>query len=388
MDVVAVAQELSRRFAATAAERERGGESATGERQLIRESGLLLLRVPQSYGGLGASWAETLQAVRAVARADSSLAHIFSWHQLEVVTPALIGTAAQAERYYRETAEQGWFWGSALNPLDPRVTATRDGRTLCISGTKSFCTGARGSDMLLVGAVEPGTPGVLAMAIPTRRAGTTVNDDWDNMGQRQSDSGSVSFADVAVDEDEVIGRVRVAPTPRLALRTCLSQLMLANMFVGIAEGSLEDAKQYTLTQTRPWPGTEVARAADEPMILHHYGELWTHLRAAALLADDAALRFEEAWAPLENLGDPDPEAVKACLIAVDAAKVLSTQVGLDVTARMFEVMGARATAGRFNYDRHWRNLRTLTLHDPVEMRLRELGNWYVNGVLPVPDVTT
>ena len=42
------------------------------------------------------------------------------------------------------------------------VVATRDGDVLRISGPKSFCTGANGSDMLLVGAVEPGVPGTLA----------------------------------------------------------------------------------------------------------------------------------------------------------------------------------------------------------------------------------
>jgi alkylation response protein AidB-like acyl-CoA dehydrogenase len=229
----------------------------------------------------------------------------------------------------------------------------------------------------------------------------TVNDDWDNMGQRQSDSGSVSFADVEVDADEVLGRVRIGPTPRLALRTCLSHLMLTNILVGTAEGALGEAKEYTLAHTRPWPGSGVDRAAEEPMVLHTYGESWAYLRAAALLADAAADRLEEAWAPLDVPpaaisatavvragGEPGSEAVKACLIAVDAAKVVATQVGLDVTSRLFEVMGARATARAVNYDRHWRNLRTLTLHDPIEMRLRELGDWFLNDRLPVPDVTT
>jgi alkylation response protein AidB-like acyl-CoA dehydrogenase len=279
--------------------------------------------------------------------------------------------------------------------LDPRVTASRNGNTLHLNGTKSFCTGALGADMLLVGAIEPGTPGVLAIAIPTTRPGITVNDDWDNMGQRQSDSGSVSFENVIVSDNDVLGRVRVAPTPRLALRTCLSQLMLANMYVGIAEGALSEAKTYTLTQTRPWPGTKVEKAADEPMIQHIYAELWVHLRAAALLADAAAEAVQAAWAPLDvdrnssaNIFDVQTEDVKACLVAVDAAKVMATQVGLDVTSRIFEVMGARATSGRLNFDRHWRNLRTLTLHDPVEMRLREIGDWFLNDRLPVPDVTT
>src|SRR5437762_3343273 len=98
---VAIAEELARVFASTAAERERQGGSASAEREMIRRSGLLLLRVPRAYGGLGASWPETQRIVRTIARADSSLAHIFSWHQLEVVTPSLIGSAYQREHYYR-----------------------------------------------------------------------------------------------------------------------------------------------------------------------------------------------------------------------------------------------------------------------------------------------
>src|SRR4051794_4378976 len=114
MDVAAAAEELAGEFAATAAARERQGGSPDAELQRIRQSGLLLLSVPRRYGGLGASWPDTIGAVRAIARADSSLAHIFAWHHLEVVTPAMIGTASQAERYYRETAARHWFWGSAL----------------------------------------------------------------------------------------------------------------------------------------------------------------------------------------------------------------------------------------------------------------------------------
>src|SRR5262245_20532972 len=125
LDVQRVADELAGEFAATAAMRERQGGTARAERDALRQSGLRLLRVPTSYGGLGASWTDTLAAIRTLARADSSLAHIFAWHQLEVVTPELIGTPEQAARYYTGTARAGWFWGSALNPQDPRVTAAR-----------------------------------------------------------------------------------------------------------------------------------------------------------------------------------------------------------------------------------------------------------------------
>jgi alkylation response protein AidB-like acyl-CoA dehydrogenase len=383
VDPLAIAAELAKAFAATAAARDIAGTSPVAERELIRQSDLLRLMVPQRFGGLGGDWVTCNRIVRIISAADSSLGHIFAWHHLEVVTPELIGTPSQAEQIYRNTAGQGWFWGSALNPQDTRVVATRTATGLSISGTKSFCTGAKGSDRLLVGAVEPGTSGLLAIILPTTRQGITVNDDWDNMGQRSSDSGSVTFDDVDVDDGEVLARLGAPPTYRTALRTCMSQLMLTNMLLGIADGALNDARRYTKEVTRPWPGSGVARAAEDAMVIHHYGELWIHLQAAIGLAERAAEELQECWQGLESL---TREQVAHNTLTVSAAKVLATQVGLDVTSRTFEVMGARATSRKVDFDRYWRNLRTLTLHDPMEVRLRAVGNWYLNDQLPVPEL--
>src|SRR4051794_13611569 len=95
-EVVEVATKLARRLAEDAAARDQAGGTATEQLQWIRESGLLGLRIPREYGGLGADWRTTNDVIRIVAQADSSLAHILAWHQLEVVTPELIGSAEQA----------------------------------------------------------------------------------------------------------------------------------------------------------------------------------------------------------------------------------------------------------------------------------------------------
>lgn len=68
-----------------------------------------------------------------------------------------------------------------------------------------------------------------------------------------------------------------------------------------------------------------------------------------------------------------------------SAKVAATRVGLDLSSRMFEVMGARATSGKYRFDRYWRNLRTFTLHDPVDYKVRAVGNWVLNHPFPIPD---
>ena len=71
-------------------------------------------------------------------------------------------------------------------------------------------------------------------------------------------------------------------------------------------------------------------------------------------------------------------------MAIATAKVAATRTGLDLASRLFEVTGARATHAALRLDRHWRNLRTQTLHDPVDYRLHELGDWALNSALPTP----
>ena len=74
--------------------------------------------------------------------------------------------------------------------------------------------------------------------------------------------------------------------------------------------------------------------------------------------------------------------------AIATAKVAATKTGLDVTSRIFEVMGARATTSKYGFDRYWRNLRTFTLHDSVDYKIHDMGNWVFNDHLPNPSFYT
>ena len=126
----------------------------------------------------------------------------------------------------------------------------------------------------------------------------------------------------------------------------------------------------------------VDRASQDPYILHHYGEMWVNLQAATVLTDKAGEVLDAAWEKQQQL---TAEERGECAIAIATAKVAATKVGLDITSRIFEVMGARATASKYGFDRYWRNLRTFTLHDPVDYKIRTLGDWALNDRLPEPD---
>ena len=63
--------------------------------------------------------------------------------------------------------------------------------------------------------------------------------------------------------------------------------------------------------------------------------------------------------------DPNEDTVAAASIAVAEARRSRPQIAILATNKLFELAGTRSTLGKYNLDRHWRNARTHTLHDPV-----------------------
>lgn len=380
-DTQHTAQALADQFAATAAERDARGGTPKAERDALRASGLLSLSVPTAQGGQGADWATTLQTVRTLAQADSSIAHVYGFHHLLLATVQLFARPDQWVPWLEQTARERWFWGNALNPLDKRTVVRQVGDAYDFSGRKSYCSGGLDSDMLVASGINEHTGQLLIAAIPTARAGITLNADWNSFGQRQTDSGSAVFEQVRVEANELLRDPGPLTTPRSALRPLLAQLIFVHVFLGLAEGAFAEARHHTLNAPGPWFRSTAERASEDPYIQAHYGEFFVGLESVRLLAAHAAATFDVAWGQGDAL---TAEGRGRVAVAVATAKVASTRVGLDVTSRLFETTGARTTHGALRLDRFWRNLRTQTLHDPVDYKLQELGDWALHGKVPAP----
>ena len=80
--------------------------------------------------------------------------------------------------------------------------------------------------------------------------------------------------------------------------------------------------------------------------------------------------------------NPNEDTVAEASILVAEAKVLTTEVAIQATNKLFELIGTRSTLEEYNLDRHWRNARTHTLHDPVRWKFHAVGNYYLNGIKP------
>jgi alkylation response protein AidB-like acyl-CoA dehydrogenase len=372
-------------LAATAVERDRVGGHAPEQRELIRRSGLLLLSIPRAHGGAQADWPTIFGTVQRLAEVDSALAHVYAFHHLQMASVLLFGNAEQHARLLGATAAHSLFWGNALNPLDSGLTATPRPGGWRLDGVKSYASGSVGCDRLClsahVRAQDAAAPQMMVAVVDAASPGVTVRLDWDSFGQRQTDSGSVQFDAVDLAQRDVLVPPGAVPSPRSTLRSQLAQLVLVNLYVGIARGALEAARRFTLDHTRAWLTSGVARAADDPLVQHRYGQLRLHVRAAELAAEAAVQQLQRCL----DLGEaltPTQRGVLA--VGVAEAKVLAHRAAIEISSQMFELTGSRSTSARYGLDRFWRNARVHTLHDPVDYKLRDIGRYALEGELPLP----
>ena len=91
-----------------------------------------------------------------------------------------------------------------------------------------------------------------------------------------------------------------------------------------------------------------------------------------------AARAKPAAPSTRANADLTAETAGAASLAVAASRASSTAVSVEVASRLFEVAGTRSALDSLNLNRHWRNARTHTLHDPAAWKVQHLGRWVVD----------
>ncbi|MFF8369663.1 acyl-CoA dehydrogenase family protein [Streptomyces lydicus] len=377
------ATEVAAVLATDAVARDRAGATPYAEVQLLKDSGLVTLLGPTAHGGAGQDWPTAYRVIREIAAADGSIGQLLGYHYLWNWAARLVGTREQWEQVEAEAARRRWFFGGAVNPRDKDVVVRDEGETLVFSGRKSFSTGSRVSDVTVLEGVLEGTDQHVFAIVPSGSDGLTFHDDWDNIGQRLTESGSVTLDGVRVPWAAAAGYVDKEFRPRVynTLNVPTIQLVFAHFYLGIAAGALETAAAYTRTKARSWLHGGHERAVDEPYVLDTYGDLTAKLWAAEALADRVSAEGQRLHEDPDAVTEQDRGEFE---VRVAAVKARATDVALEVTNRIFEVTGARSTAAAEGLDRFWRNVRTHTLHDPVAYKRREVGRFRLTGDLPEP----
>nr|BFE71471.1 SfnB family sulfur acquisition oxidoreductase [Actinoplanes digitatis] len=375
---LAAAVRVAAALAPGVVQRDRDGAAAVPSEALaeLDGSGLLSLTVPVADGGPGLGPLTLAEVTRTIAAVDPAIAQVPQAHYLLVDVLTLHGASEVRRRLFADVLA-GRRIGNALAERGGKhaqdlTTRLDDGR---LTGRKYYCTGALTSAWIAASALDGAGRLVLAF-VPRDAPGVTVDTDWDVMGQRATISGTTTFADVPA--ELVIDYAGAFEVPQqLGAR---AQLVHAAIEVGIAEGALRDARDYLREKARP--STEAVRAGaaaapDDPHVLHRYGRVATRVRAAAALLREAAGVLDEV-----GLVPADAAAAARGSLAVAGAKAFAGEVAVETASELFAMCGTSSTASKYDLDRHWRNARTHSVHDPADWKYHHLAAWELVGVQP------
>lgn len=376
-EAIAVARRLAAEFATGAALRDREGLLPLAEIDTYSQSGLWGINVPKAYGGPEVSYRTLARVIAILAAADPSIAQITQNHLAINGHIDLDGTEEQKKEFF------GWVlsglrFGNAFSELNSKTVAafeTRivdEGDHVVVNGEKFYTTGALLAHIIPVVAVDENGSGYLVFT-DRDAEGITVTNNWSSFGQRTTASGSVRIDNVRVPKNRVLP---VAAFDRPTIAGPVSQIIQAAIDGGIARGAIDDAIAFIKTQSRPWIDSGKETAAEDPFTIAAIGDLKIKLHAAEALLDIAG---EAIDAGREN---PTEETIAQATVKTAEAKVLTTEIAILATNKLFELAGTRATLAKHNLDRHWRNARAHTLHDPVRWKFFHVGNYYLNGLNP------
>lgn len=379
-----VAGAFREQFAAGSSQRDRTRALPYKEIEQLQQSGLLALRVPREYGGTEIDILTFSQVIRTLAAGDPNIAQAVTPQFTNLEKLRLYGRESQKQRYFAHTLSGGLMSNAAAEKGgnfigDVSTVLQRSGKRWRLNGRKAYSTGSLFSTIILVTALHP-DGGRAAIFVPQDRVGVTVHNDWDGIGQRTTASGTTEFQDVVIDEDEIL------PVPAFGQRRthegAFAQLIHSAIDAGIAQAALDDACAYGRDHARVLRESGVANATQDPYVLYTVGEMAIQTHGAQTLLERGARLLDRALqASYENASEANQLLAEAS-IAIAEAKYATTEASLSVSEKLFRLGGASATTQAINLDRHWRNARTHTTHDPVAYKARAVGDFYLNGTLP------
>jgi alkylation response protein AidB-like acyl-CoA dehydrogenase len=357
---------------------DRAGRDTTYAMQRCVEEGVIRLSIPREHGGLSNGdmrfAAETWIAMNTdISAGDGSAGRNFA---TQLGTTRLVFAAAS---HLPETlgqlagellrGEVRLMASNAENRADGPVTARAVDGGVLVTGVKSFNTNSGQGGIAMVGLSLEGRPGRYHALVRLDSPNVVQHHDWDMMGQRGTYSQTITFDDVFVPDGWHFPPA--APNP---VQFPMFSLIQSAMNLGIGLGAFDAALRYVREMERPsFP--EFESAQKDPLIRRRIGDFGARLNTAYLAMRQAARHAEEV-----DLADQD--AVNQ--VAVDAAcvKVASMTAAVDAANGIFELMGAHSAARKYGFDRYWRDVRTDSLHDPLDQQRMWVGDWHLNGTPP------
>lgn len=363
----------------------------------LKASGFTAVRVPVSHGGDGASLPQLFRLLVELAAADSHVAQAIRGH-LGFVEDRLYATDSPDRDEWLARFAAGELVGNAVTEIgsvalgatNTRLDATPEGFT--ITGSKFYTTGSIFAEWIDATAVSPDGIEVAALVStsvdataaadqsatdPSAPSAVAISDNWTGFGQRLTGSGTTVFTAAPVQAAHVYDF-----SERFPYQTALYQLSLVAVLAGIARAAERDAADQVANRSRAFSHGNSPITREDPQILDIVGRISADAFAAEAVTERAAQSLQRAFDARDSSAEVRDRAKRETEIETAQAQIVVSQLTLGVTTRLFDGLGASATGTSAALDRHWRNARTVTSHNPVAFKARIVGDYLVNDAEP------
>ena len=379
-------------IAAGAKDRDLHDENPFDQVAQLKRAGFGALRLPRALGGSEFTVPQLFSAVIDVARADPIVAHIFRTH-FWFVEERLRTVRDDRSRTWLAEVADGRIAGNAFSEKGSAAVGSLVFNTRLLpdpaggyrlTGEKFYSTGTLFADYLTVSATTD-HDSVAVVVVPADREGVRIVDDWDGFGQRRTGTGTTVFVDVAVSADEVLADTPYDADPVPTVQYASLQLYIHAVVAGILANVVDDGVALLRGRDRGFSHASAERPTDDPLLQRQLGELAATASIARAAVLDAAEAVGAAIASQATDADavPDARLAEQAQLTVAKVKVHLDTIAAEAATRLLELGGASAASRQRNLDRHWRNIRTITLHNPVGDKARVIGANLLQGT-PVP----
>lgn len=314
--------------------------------QQMCDMGLFGATIGEEYGGLGLPAVTYAKIVALISSYWMAITGIFNSHLIMAAAVERFGTPAQKAKWLPKFATGEIRGGLALTEPNAgtdlqaiRMTAVRDGDEYVINGTKTWISnGVQGQCFALLAKTDPkAEPRYKGMSlfIAPKGPGFTSGKKFEKLGYKSIDSAELLFEDYRIPADHLIGGVEGNGFFQATGGLELGRINVAARGVGLAEGSLRLATEYSkLRETMGKP------IADHQAIQLYLGEMVTRARAARLLTFNAAEAYDR--------GD-------RCDMEAGMAKYFASEAAVKNSETALRIHGGYGYSKEYEIERYYRD---------------------------------
>ena len=223
--------------------------------EAAHELGLMNLHIPEEYGGMGMGTMDEVLVQEEFAWGDPGFATAAYSNGLTAAPIITGGTEEQKAKYLGRLTEAPRIAayavtepGAGSDVASIQTTAVKDGDDYIVNGSKMWITGAGKADWFFVLAkTDPnaGYKGMSGFIVDSNSPGLSLGKKENNMGQRCSDTRSITFDDMRVPAENLCGGSESGGWMNAMKAFDMSRPNIAAHATGLSRAAYEHALQYS-----------------------------------------------------------------------------------------------------------------------------------------------